>query len=100
MREKVVERAIRQWLRDDGWLTMKYHGSAYTDNGVPDLLAVRDGRFAAIECKSPGKEPTPVQRRWIATIRSFGAVAFFATSLEEARAKMERGLAGKQLSDD
>lgn len=37
----------------DRLVTVKYHGSAYSEAGVSDLLCVLDGVFVAVEVKAP-----------------------------------------------
>lgn len=52
-------------------------------------MAVREGRFIAIECKRPGGRTTQAQRRWIRRLASQGVEAFVATSVEEVAKKVE-----------
>jgi hypothetical protein len=44
-----------------------------------DCLACLDGKFIAIECKAPGKKPTPRQRATMREIRKAGGITFFVT---------------------
>lgn len=63
----------------------KVHGGPFQDAGEPDIDACVRGRAVKIELKMPGAEPTPVQyaalRRW----ERAGALAFWATSVDEVR---------------
>lgn len=53
--------------------------------GLPDIVAVINGRFVGIECKAPGKEKntTANQDRVLDAIRRAGGVAFVASSVEQ-----------------
>lgn len=70
---------------DEAW-ARKVHGSPFQDAGEPDIDACLRGRAVKIELKMPGAEPTPIQyaslRRW----ERAGALAFWATSVDEVRA--------------
>lgn len=62
--------------------------------GTADLIGIvpPHGRFLAIEMKKPGYSPSdvdPNQRRWLATVRRYGAVAGIASSEAEALALLE-----------
>lgn len=81
MLEKVIIKKLTKYLREEGWLCWKTHGSPYTPVGIPDLCALKDGIFIAIELKIPKKKPTPVQLAWIADINDHGHYAFWADNL-------------------
>lgn len=81
MKEKVLVSKLTKYLRDDGWLCWKNHGSIYFSAGTPDIMAMKDGIFIAIELKVPKKKPTPVQLAWIADINDHGHYAFWADNL-------------------
>jgi hypothetical protein len=49
-----------------------------------DLIACCWGRFVSIEMKRPGRKPTTGQLAWIELVRSFGGIADWADSAEEA----------------
>lgn len=83
--ERQVVAEIRSALRSLGWIVWKNHGSAYTEAGLPDLMAVRRGEFIAIEVKRPGarSRTTQSQRRWIRRLGREGVLAIVATSADE-----------------
>jgi hypothetical protein len=55
--------------------------------GSSDIIGVaKDGRMIAIECKRPGKKPTPEQEFFLNEVKRRGGIAFVATSYEEVRA--------------
>jgi hypothetical protein len=52
--------------------------------GVSDILAVLPGgKFLAIECKMPGKKPSPEQREFFDEVTAQGGVGIWVTSLDE-----------------
>lgn len=68
----------------------KVHGGPFQQVGIPDLIGCLEGRFVAIEVKQPGKEPTKIQATILKKLAAAGAVVGVATSVEEARAIVER----------
>lgn len=59
--------------------------------GSSDVLAVLPGgRMAAFEVKRPGGRATEAQERFLAELRSRGAVAEVVTSVDELRAALRR----------
>ena len=77
---KVIAEAKRQ-----GFRTMKNHGSSYSIKGLPDILAIRDGRCYWMEVKRPGESPTKIQHHIMRQLRSFGCQVAVVTSVAEAR---------------
>lgn len=51
---------------------------------TPDMVGQEIGQFVGLEIKAPGKTPTAGQLEKIALLRSFGALAGWATSEGEA----------------
>jgi len=59
MLETFVQRSIVKHYRRLGYIVIRLRA---TDTaGIPDLLILKDGIASFIECKAPGKEPTPIQ---------------------------------------
>jgi len=59
-------------------------------DGAGDLLGwSRDGRFASIEVKTPGKHPRADQVAWREAVRAGGGLAGVAHTVEEAIAILE-----------
>jgi len=46
------------------------------DKGLPDYIAVRDGRLLFIEIKGTGGRPTMAQIAWLEQLRNAGAETF------------------------
>jgi hypothetical protein len=50
--------------------------------GAPDILGVLPcGRLFGVECKRPGRKPTPAQEAFLARLRQAGAVALVIESV-------------------
>lgn len=82
-RERDIVAKIRKELQRRGWTVWKNHGSAYSEVGLPDLMAVHRGEFIAIEVKRPGSKTTAPQRRWLRKLAEQGILAIVATSAQE-----------------
>lgn len=76
----------------DRMIWVKYHGSAYTQAGVSDLLICLDGVFVAAEVKAPDnygsveaavlKGPTLKQQAFIYRVITAGGVAGVVASVD------------------
>ena len=82
-KESVIHRRIKDWLKGEGWLVWKNHGSAFSEVGLPDLMAVRDGVFLAVEVKTERGVVSAMQRRWLAEIEKAGGIAIVARCVED-----------------
>ena len=61
--------------------------------GVPDIIAIHQGRVYGLELKAEGGKPTPKQVETIAAMQMAGAIAGVAVGLNDAlRWLEERGL--------
>ena len=61
--------------------------------GVPDIIAIHQGRVYGLELKAEGGKPTPKQIETIAAMQMAGAIAGVAVGLDEALRWLEgRGL--------
>ena len=58
--------------------------------GVPDLLAVRDGRLFGLELKADGGRVSEAQAVMLAELEAAGAIVGVANGLDEALATLER----------
>jgi Holliday junction resolvase len=82
MESALTARILRD-LKSRGAWALKVHGSAWQRAGIPDILACVGGRFFAIEVKSPGKHPTPLQKREVRQIQESGGTAAVVETWEE-----------------
>jgi Holliday junction resolvase len=83
MTEKQIVEKIVKHLRAQGFWVLKVHGGGFQTAGLPDLLAVRNGRLFAFEVKKPGGQPTKLQAKRLAELEAAGAAAVGVTSVEE-----------------
>jgi len=88
LEKNIVARVMAQGRALGYWVT-KYHGNAFTMSGVPDVLAIKDGRACWLECKRPGQQPTPIQILRMKELREAGCPVAVVTSADEARAFLE-----------
>lgn len=104
--EKLIEHQIEGVLRRNGYYVQKLQsGMIKTENrmikmgvaGTPDLMAFKkvypvgasikaslDLLF--IECKAPGKKPTPLQKAKMEELETYGARCYVCTSTEDVEA--------------
>ena len=57
--------------------------------GVPDIIAIHDGRVYALELKAEGGRATPKQQKAIAAMEAAGAFTAIAEGLDRALACLE-----------
>ena len=80
---RLVKKMIDHIKAGGGW-ARKVHGSGYS-SGEPDIDAVWGGRSVKIEAKMPGREPTAQQMARLRKWEEHGALAGWATSVEEVQ---------------
>jgi len=93
MRKTPLERAIVSRVmavaRSLGWYPIKIHGNAFQLAGLPDVLAVKDGRAAWMEAKRPGCTTSEIQKRRIKELTATGCPVAVVFSAEDARRFLE-----------
>jgi hypothetical protein len=101
--EKEVQAQIKQYLQLNGWLVLRLNSGAipaeykgkrrfirFNDQpGCSDLLALKDGVAAFIECKRPGKKATAEQESFLEEVRKHGGIAFVADSLDSLLSNLQ-----------
>ena len=83
--ERVIVKSVMDVARKLGWWCAKNHGSAYSLAGLPDVIAIKNGRAVWMEVKRPGGKPTPVQVRVMAQLMAAGCECSVVRSAEDAR---------------
>ena len=85
MTEQALQKKILNYLESIGAWTVKTITT--NKNGTPDILAVHEGRFIAIEVKRPGllRNVSKLQQFQIDKINGAGGIAFAADSLETVK---------------
>lgn len=64
--------------------------SRYIEKGTPDILCVAFSVCIWIECKNPGEEPTPIQRKRLREWTDAGAFCWVAADFEETVEQFEK----------
>jgi len=74
--ESKVKKAVTKILDkyDVYYFFPSTHG--YGRSGIPDIIALHNGRFLGIECKAGKNEPTALQLRELFKIQSNGGFTF------------------------
>jgi hypothetical protein len=57
--------------------------------GVPDIIAIKDGRCYALEIKAPGAKLSPAQEDALIALREAGAMATHCHGLDQALRVLE-----------
>lgn len=68
--------------------TFRKHTNPFAINGVCDILAIINGRFVGIECKSEKGRPTCDQTKFIENVTKHGGIAFIARSWEDVKTEL------------
>lgn len=91
MREKIVEKSIKNYLFTKGAYFFKVHGSAFMEAGIPDIVACYKGLFIGIEVKAPGKDSgqSDVQKVHDKNIKKAGGIYILADCLEDVTNVLE-----------
>ena len=83
MREKQIENTIKKYLASIGVWYIKHHANKFTKVGVPDILACWQGKFVAIEVKTPVGVLSELQKYNLKAISDAGGVSIVARSLKD-----------------
>lgn len=75
--EGKVKAAVKTWLRVRGIWHFMPVSNGMGAHGIPDIIAIIDGRFIGIECKAPGKRAntSELQKMQIRAINEAGGLA-------------------------
>lgn len=81
MLESQIQAKITQKLKNNGWFVTKLIQTS--TNGIPDLMAIKDGRVIFLEVKQPGKKASPLQDHQIEGLIRCGVEAMVVDKLED-----------------
>ena len=87
--EKTIVAKVMAQARSLGWWPAKMHGNAFMLAGLPDVLAIRDGRVAWMEVKRPGEKPSKIQLHRMRELTGHGCPVAVVTSAAEAKKFLE-----------
>ena len=86
MLEKNIVAAIMRYLKTvPGCFAWKTHGGMYGTAGMPDIIICLNGRFVAMEVKTPTGKLTKIQESTLRKINDAKGYAYKVTSLQEAK---------------
>jgi hypothetical protein len=105
-REQDLVKQVLQYLRLRGALAWRCNNGAvagthngrrrfvrFTDTlGVSDIVAALPphGRLLALECKRPGRTPTPAQQAFLTAVAAAGGLALVITDVADLVAILDR----------
>ena len=82
--EKPIVDRILKYLNDlPSCRAIKYHGSAYTRTGEPDIHGCYRGVALKLEVKQPGEEPTRIQVKTLEKWAAAGAITGVVRSVDD-----------------
>jgi len=96
MKESEIQKAIKDYLTLKGWLVIKFNNGGFWSKdgkrfippaqlGVADLLCCApNGRFVALEIKTPKGELSTYQERFLDDVKANNAVGMVLRSLDDA----------------
>lgn len=79
VKEATIQKYWLQQLKEQAY-GLNQHGGAYTNKGVPDIIACVNGIFCGVELKDANGTVTPVQLRHLSDISKRGGIAILANS--------------------
>jgi hypothetical protein len=94
-KESQLSKDVKDAVKACGGRPIKYHGSCYSEAGVPDLIVCYKGEFVWMETKREGETSTPVQLAVQKELDEAGAIGCEIFSVPEALALLE--IADKRL---
>lgn len=81
MRESEIQRKIAEKLGKSGWLVIKLERTNW--NGIPDLMALRNGKAIFIEVKTDKGVVAELQKHRIETLNRLGFYAIVARDMKD-----------------
>jgi len=86
MLEKNIVAAIMRYLKTvPHCFSWKTHGGMYGTAGMPDIILCLNGRFVALEVKTPTGKLTMLQESTLKRIKDAKGEAYKVTSLQEVK---------------
>lgn len=70
-----VKNAVKKLLTECGWFWFMPPANQYGANGIADILALKNGRFLAIETKLKKSSASPNQEIFLQNVRDHGGEA-------------------------
>lgn len=84
--EGKIKRKVVEMLRTHGIWYFFPGNNGFGKSGIPDIIAIANGRFIGIECKAdPTKKPTELQKKCGEEIQEAGGLWFLVRSIEDIK---------------
>ncbi|MBO8136781.1 MAG: VRR-NUC domain-containing protein [Desulfotomaculum sp.] len=83
LKERDIQRQIKEYLQWHGWLVVKIHQSLGSYKGIADLYALKNGRSVWIEVKTPKGKQSKDQEQFEKDIKAHGGEYMVARSVED-----------------
>ena len=90
MDEATVKRNARSFLKSRSIFFMDIQGSRFTTNGVPDIIAVIDGRFIGLEFKTYRGKQSEDQKIFQKRLEAAGGLYFIIRSVADLKNTLEQ----------
>lgn len=89
--ERDVKDRVKALLTSHGWAWFMPNARAFGKIGVSDIIALKHGRYMAVETKLKAEAASPAQERFLQDIREHGGIGFVVsfTNLEAFAAFLE-----------
>ncbi len=91
MTEAALTKQVTGWLTANKWKWFKLVGGPRQEAGIPDLVAMKNGRTVWIELKVDQNKLSKLQEWQISDIMAHGVTAFVAWSLKTVKARLGDG---------
>jgi len=81
--ETAILRAVRDYLRVQGWLCVRMQQGMGSHKGIADLYCLKDGRSVWLEIKTPTGKQSTYQKQFQADVEAYGGEYKVARSLDD-----------------
>lgn len=81
--ETALKHACTDWLSYNGWLSYAIPASPYGRNGLPDRVAIKDGRTVWLEFKVGRGKLSDVQEQRHTEMRAVGAEVYVVRDVDD-----------------
>jgi hypothetical protein len=89
--ENIIKKQIKDYLNVRGWFNFPVLQGLGSHPGIPDRIAIKDGRVLFIEIKSPRGNLSEPQKKFGETIRIHGGHYIVARGFEDIHKAIEGG---------
>jgi len=81
--ETGILRAVRDYLRVQGWLVIRQQQGMGSHKGIADLYCLKDGRSVWLEIKTPTGKQSRYQQTFQADVEAYGGEYVVARSVDD-----------------